>query len=72
MNRLTNNLVYYLNANKMAFIEDGLWGMRIVARPTSGFRRYAAAEFRSEGYWGAEHRDAESDDVRRCHVAPHS
>ena len=49
MNRLTNNLVYYLNADKMAFIQDGLWGVRIVARPTSGFSRYAAAEFRSDG-----------------------
>jgi hypothetical protein len=49
MNRLTSNLVYYLNADKMAAIQDGLFGVRIVARPTSGFSRYAAAEFRSEG-----------------------
>ena len=49
MNRLTSNLVYYLNANRMELIRDGLWGVRIVARPTSGFSHYAAAEFRSDG-----------------------
>ena len=49
MNRITSNLVYYLNASKMALIRDGLFGMRIVARPTSGFSHYAAAEFCSDG-----------------------
>lgn len=49
MNRLTSNLVYYLNASKMAAIKDGCFGVRVVARPTSGFACYAAAEFRSEG-----------------------
>ena len=49
MNNLTSNLVYYLNANKMAEIKDGLFGVRIVARPTLGFSRYAAAEYRSAG-----------------------
>ena len=33
----------------MELIRDGLWGVRIVARPTSGFSHYAAAEFRSDG-----------------------
>ena len=37
INRVTSNLVYYLNANKMEGIRDGLFGVRIVARPTSGF-----------------------------------
>ena len=49
MNRLTSNLVYYLNANKMELIRDDFFGMRIVARPTGGFSHYAAAEFRSDG-----------------------
>ena len=49
INRLTSNLVYYLNASKMASIKDGCFGVRVVARPTRGFARYAAAEFRSEG-----------------------
>ena len=49
MNPVTSNLVYYLNANKMESIRDGLFGVRIVARPTSGFSCYAAAEFRSHG-----------------------
>ena len=49
MNRLTSNLVYYLNANKMELIRDDFFGVRIVARPTRGFSHYAAAEFRSDG-----------------------
>ena len=49
MNRVTSNLVYYLNANKMEGIQDGLFGVRIVARPTRGFSHYTAAEFRSDG-----------------------
>ena len=49
MNRVTSNLVYYLNANKMERIRDGLFGVRIVARPTSGFSYYVAGEFRSQG-----------------------
>ena len=49
MNRLTSNLVYYLNANKMELIRDGLFGVCIVGRPTRGFSHYAAAEFRSDG-----------------------
>ena len=49
MNRLTSNLVYYLNASRMGSIRDGLFGVRVMARPTSGFSHYAAAEFRSEG-----------------------
>jgi hypothetical protein len=49
INRLTSNLVYYLNSSRMASIQDGCFDVRVVARPTSGFARYAAAEFRSEG-----------------------
>ncbi len=49
MNRSTSNLIYYLNAEKMHAIQDGLFGLRVAARPTTGFSRYAEAEFRSEG-----------------------
>jgi hypothetical protein len=49
INALTNNLVYYLNVDKMNEIKDGLFGIRIVARPSSGFSYYFAGEFRSDG-----------------------
>lgn len=49
INAKTNNLVYYLDADKMREIKDGMFGIRIVARPSSGFSRYDAAEFRSDG-----------------------
>lgn len=49
MNGITSNLVYYLNVDKMNQIKDGLFGLRIVARPSSGFSYYYAAEFRSDG-----------------------
>lgn len=49
INTLTNNLVYYLNVDKMNEIKDGLFGIRIVARPSSGFSYYFAGEFRSDG-----------------------
>lgn len=48
LNRKSNNLIYYLNADKMEGIKDGKFGIRVVARPSSGFSYYAAAEFRSE------------------------
>jgi hypothetical protein len=50
MNARTSNLVYYLNADRMGMIKDGLFGVRVVARPTSGFSHYAAAEYRSAGF----------------------
>jgi hypothetical protein len=49
MNALTSNLVYYLNVDKMNEIQDGMFGLRIVARPSRGFSYYFAGEFRSDG-----------------------
>lgn len=43
-----STLVYYLNDSKMQKIQDGKFGVRIVARPIQGFSYYAPAEFRSE------------------------
>jgi len=49
MNDKSNRLVYYLDANKMAGIKDGEFGIRIVARPSAGFSYYCVAEFHSDG-----------------------
>jgi len=49
MNAKNGSLIYYLNAEKMSEIKDGKFGLRIEARPTSGFSYYCAAEFRSDG-----------------------
>jgi hypothetical protein len=49
MNALTSNLVYYVNVDKMDQIAEGCFGLRIVARPASGFSYYHAGEFRSDG-----------------------
>lgn len=49
INAKTGNLVFYLNAERMDAIKDGLFGIRVVARPSGGFAGYAAAEFRSDG-----------------------
>ena len=49
LNAVTNSLVYYLNVDKMNEIKDGLFGIRIIARPASGFSYYFAGEFRSDG-----------------------
>jgi len=49
MNLSSNCLVYYINANKMSTIKDGLFGIRIVARPDKGFSFYHTVEYRSEG-----------------------
>ncbi|MCK5666866.1 MAG: hypothetical protein KAI17_25440, partial [Thiotrichaceae bacterium] len=49
MNAKSGCLVYYLNAEKMSEIKDGKFGLRVVARPTSGFSYYCAAEYRSDG-----------------------
>lgn len=50
INKKTSNLVYYVNADRMSAIKDGLFGLRIVARPDKGFSYYCAGEFRSEGF----------------------
>jgi len=49
MNAKNGCLIYYLNAEKMSEIKDGKFGLRVEARPTSGFSYYCAAEFRSDG-----------------------
>jgi len=49
-----NQLTYYLNATKMQSVKDGKFGIRIVARPGSGFAYYAPAEFRSDGLKAAD------------------
>jgi hypothetical protein len=49
MNSKTGRLVYYLDAGKMKQIKDGKFGLRVVARPSSGFSYYCAAEFQSDG-----------------------
>ncbi|WP_321493394.1 hypothetical protein [uncultured Desulfobacter sp.] len=47
MNQSTGRLVYYLNVDKMQdIIKTGQFGLRVVARPVTGFAYYAAAEFR--------------------------
>ncbi len=49
INALTGNLVFYLNVERMDAIQHGLFGIRVTARPTTGFAHYCAAEFRSDG-----------------------
>jgi len=49
MNSTTNNLVFYINTNKMALVKDGLFGVRIKLRPEKGFSYYNAVEYRSDG-----------------------
>lgn len=44
-----NHLTYYVDADKMRQVQDGRLGIRIVARPDSGFSYYTPAEFRSDG-----------------------
>jgi hypothetical protein len=48
MNPQTGRLVYYLDANKMAAVKDGMFGLRVVARPSAGFSYYCAAEYHSD------------------------
>lgn len=49
MNASTDNLVLYIDCEKMQDIMDGCFGIRVVARPVSGFAYYCAGEYRSEG-----------------------
>jgi hypothetical protein len=49
MNDNTGRLILYLDADKMKEIKDGKFGFRLVARPSTGFSYYHAAEFRSDG-----------------------
>ena len=43
-----NRLVYYLNYDRMKSARDGKMGIRIMARPDSGFASYVKGEFRSD------------------------
>jgi len=49
MNRQTGRLVYYLDADRMAAIRDGKFGLRVVARPSAGFSYYCVAEYHGDG-----------------------
>lgn len=49
MNKKSNSLVYYINADTMARLKEGLYGIRVVVRPEKGFSYYMQGEFRSEG-----------------------
>ncbi len=48
-NHTSDSLVYYLNADKMVELPEGLWGIRVLARPERGFSYFLNAEFRSAG-----------------------
>lgn len=47
INATTNNLVFYIDHDKISEIPDGRFGIRVAARPSSGFAYYRAAEYRS-------------------------
>ena len=49
VNKNSNTLVYYLDADLLGSIKDHLWGIQVVVRPEKGFARYRSAEFRSSG-----------------------
>ena len=43
-----NKITYFLNHDKIAEVESGKLGFRIIARPSEGFCHYISGEFRSE------------------------
>jgi hypothetical protein len=51
MNKASNCLVYYVDADKMSEVDEELWGIQVVVRPGpgEGFSYYAPVEFRSNG-----------------------
>ena len=49
MNAKTSNLVFYIDVDRFHEIKDGLFGIRVIARPQQGFSYYQCAEFRSDG-----------------------
>ncbi len=49
MNSANRNLVYYMDYDQLRTVRDGHFGIRILARPTSGFASYHEGEFRSDG-----------------------
>ncbi len=46
LNPHTNHLVFYLNYDRMLQIKEQLLGIRVIARPTSGFCYFHPVEFR--------------------------
>jgi len=54
MNSATGNLVFYVDVDCVHQVPDGLFGIRVVARPENGFSYYRPAEFRSDGLALAE------------------
>jgi hypothetical protein len=49
LNKTSNALVYYVDTDALRTIEQGLFGIRVIARPEKGFSHYNRGEFRSEG-----------------------
>ena len=49
MNSANRNLVYYMDYDQLRTVRDGHFGIRILARPTSGFASYHGGEFRYDG-----------------------
>lgn len=49
LNTKNDCLVFYLSHDAMVTLKNGLFGLRVVARPEKGFAYFAPAEFRSEG-----------------------
>ncbi len=47
INRISGNLIYYLNYDKLTNIKDDKLGIRIIARLSEGFAHYSSAEFHS-------------------------
>ncbi|MEH6584243.1 MAG: hypothetical protein V7754_20090 [Halioglobus sp.] len=48
LNPSSHSLVYYVDADTMAEVPGGFFGIRVVVRPQQGFAYYATGEFRSE------------------------
>ena len=49
LNRKSSTLVYYLDADKMSSIKDGLFGVKVIVRPNEGFSYFVNGEFHSDG-----------------------
>lgn len=49
MNAASGRLVYYMDADRLAAIKDGCFGIRVSARPSAGFAHYRPGEYRAEG-----------------------
>jgi hypothetical protein len=49
LNKTSNALVYYVDTDRLSSVEQGLFGIRVIARPEKGFSHYTRGEFRSLG-----------------------